>query len=306
MLIGLPWSVGCHLISPRPIPLQPRDIAPELFQTDESPVEIGRPHRLLDGAGWLIGIPSKLLLWDHRIDRHRISEPTIEAATDYMRANELAHVQVRLNQYAPHKDFKRLRKNTSVAWPYRYTLGLLSVGGEAILPGRLFGGDHYNPFTQTVHLYSDVPAIALHELAHAKDFSRRTYPGTYGAFYLWIPIYHETIASRDVMDYLYSHGDRAGIIEANRILYPAYGTYLGSSLGGFIPPASIPIYYASVLGGHLNGRMLSRDVDEHLREYQSVFDASSRPLSDSVGDVERNRLSHTKPLIEGMTVQSVE
>lgn len=275
LLIGLSSTLGCHVISPQRIAMQPRNIAPELLQSDENPIEIGRPHRLLDGAGWVIGIPSKLLLWDRRIDRHRITEPTILAATDYMQANELAHVKVRLNQYAPLKDFGRLRKNTSVACPYRYTLGLLSVGGEAIFPGRLFGGDHYNPFTQTVHVYSDVPAIALHELAHAKDFSRRTYPGTYGVLYLWMPLYHETIASRDVMDFLYSGGDREGIIEANRILYPAYGTYIGSSLGGFIPAASVPIYCASVLGGHLNGRMLSRDVDEHLREYRSMLSVSS-------------------------------
>lgn len=281
ILFGLPWSTGCHLLSPRPIPIQPRNVPAELLQTDENPLEIGRPHPFLDGVGWVIGIPSKLLLWDRRIDRHHISEPTIEAATDYIQANELAHVQIRLNQYAPHKDFTRLRRNKSVAWPYRYTLGLLSVGGEAVIPGRVFGGDHYNPFTQTVHLYSDVPAIALHELAHAKDFSRRAYPGTYGVVYLWMPIFHETVASRDVMDYLYSRGDRAGIIEANRILYPAYGTYLGSSLGGFLPPISLPIYYASVLGGHFNGRMLSRDIDEHLREYQAVLNAPSPSSSNN-------------------------
>ena len=30
-----------------------------------------------------------------------------------------------------------------------------------LFPGWLFGDDRYNPWTATVHLYSDVPAIAL-------------------------------------------------------------------------------------------------------------------------------------------------
>ena len=38
-----------------------------------------------------------------------------------------------------------------------------------IFPGRVFGGDRYNPFTNTINLYSDHPSIALHEAAHAKD-----------------------------------------------------------------------------------------------------------------------------------------
>ncbi len=271
LLLVLPGAQGCHVLSPQPIAMHPRNVSPELTRDDEPEIEVGRPIWWLDTAGWVWGIPSKLLLWDRRIDNHRITEPTIEATTDYMQSAELAHIKVRLNQYAPLKDFKRLKKNRTVAWPYRYTLGLLSVGGEAIFPGRLIGGDHFNPFTQTVHLYSNVPAIALHELAHAKDFARRKYPGTYGLIYLWTPLYHETVASRDVMDFLYARGDRAGIIEANRVLYPAYGTYIGSSLGPFAPSASMPIYYATVLSGHLNGRMLSREVDDHLREYQTLF-----------------------------------
>ncbi|MFG0253921.1 MAG: hypothetical protein ACF787_02300 [Rhodopirellula sp. JB053] len=275
LLMWLPWLAGCHVLSPQPIAMHPRNVAPELILEDEPEIEAGRPIGWLDCAGWVWGIPSKLLMWDRRIDNHRITEPTIEAATDYMQDAHLAHVKVRLNQYAPLKDLHRLRKNRTVGWPYRYTLGLLSVGGEAIFPGRLIGGDHFNPYTQTVHLYSDVPAIALHELAHAKDFARRKYPGTYGLLYLWTPLFHETLASRDVMDYLYARGDRAGIIEANRVLYPAYGTYVGSSLGMFAPAVATPLYYGTVLGGHLNGRMLSREVDAHLHEYQTLF--ASRP-----------------------------
>ena len=263
---------GCHVLSPQSIPSSPQYLAPELVQSEESPIEIGRPIQWLDTAGWIWGIPSKLLLWDHRVDNHRITEQTIATTADYLQVKNLPHLKVRINQYAPIADFKRLGQNKTVAWPYRYTLGLLTVGGEAIFPGRFFGGDHFNPFTQTVHLYSDIPAIALHELSHAKDFSRRRYQGTYALAYTVVPTWHETIASRDALAYLYDREDRPGIIEANRVLYPAYSTYVGSALGAFIPAQATPIYYASVVAGHLNGRVLSRDVEAHLREYRDLFD----------------------------------
>jgi len=73
------------------------------------------------------------------------------------------------------------------------------------------------------------------------------------------------------MSYLYERQDRDGIIEANRLLYPAYGTYVGNSLGLFSPAQAMPIFYAVVAAGHLNGRMLSHDIDQHLREYQTMF-----------------------------------
>lgn len=273
VLIGLlVGSTGCHVLTPMPINHGPIRVAPELLAMNDKPIEFGRPVPCLDAAGWVWGIPSKLLLWDRRIDRHKFSEPTIEAAADYMEDNSLGHVKVRMNQYAPIADFRRLRNNKTVGWPFRYTLGMFALGAEALLPGRLVGGDHYNPYTQTVHLYSDVPAIALHELAHAKDFSQRSQVGWYSIAYGVFPVWAESVSSRDVMDYLYRRGDRDGLIEANRILYPAFGTYVGSTLGGIVPDQASPIYYGTVIAGHLNGRLLSRRVDAHLAEYRSMLD----------------------------------
>lgn len=269
LILGL--SGGCNVLTPKSIALKKQYIAPELIHESNAPIEHGRPIKWLDTTGWVLGIPSKVLLWDRRIDNHQIGEQTIETTAEYMAANPLPHIKVRVNQYAPLADFERLKKNKTVAWPYRYTLGLLSIGGEAIFPGRVFGGDHFNPFTQTVHLYSDVPVVALHELGHAKDFSRRKFQGTYALGYLFFPTWHETIASRDAMDHLYARGNRDGIIEANRILYPAYGTYIGNSLGNLIPDYSLAAYYGLVAVGHLNGRALSQRVDEHLAEYQALM-----------------------------------
>lgn len=255
-------NVGCAVLHPVAIPASPKHIPTDLVDDSSSSIEFGKRLPVIDGIGWCIGIPDKLLLWDRRVSNHRISEDTAIVMADYLAENDLPHIKVRANQYAPLEDFKRLRKNTTVAWPWRYSIGLVSVAGEAILPGRLFGGDHFNPYTQTIHLYSDIPAIALHEGGHAKDFARRKYQGTYAAAYLFVPLWHETIASRDAFSYLEDRGEVERVKEANRILYPAYGTYLGSGIGSLASGASVPIYYGSVLAGHINGRLLSRSYEQ--------------------------------------------
>jgi hypothetical protein len=253
---------GCRILAPRAIDNSKQNIAPELLQANSLPIERGKPRAIIDGVGWVVGIPSKLLLWNSRIDNHKIGLETEACVAEYLSQNQMGHVKVRLNQYRPWDDMKRLTKNKSMAWPWRYSIGTLSVLGETIVPGRIFGGDHFNPYSQTIHLYSDVPAIALHEAAHAKDFSRRRYPGTYAALYGLpvVPLYHESLATKDALAYAQETDDPALQQEAYRILYPAYGTYVGGAIGSVLPMASFPAYYGSVILGHAAGRWQAAQV----------------------------------------------
>jgi hypothetical protein len=249
------WPGCAAPLSPKWIEASPRYTSEALRETGD-PIQRGKERPIIDTVGWVLGIPSKIILWNRHIDSHRIDAETELAIREYLAINELDTVRVRLNQYRPGEDWSRLRKNTSVAAPWRYTIGALSVLGETIIPGRLFGGDHYNPFTDTIHLYSNVPSVALHEGAHAKDFARRKYKGTYAFAYLLpvVPLYHESVASRDVVAYLESVGTPEEQAAAAKILYPAYGTYVSSAIGTFVPGYTDPIFIASVLGGHAAGR----------------------------------------------------
>jgi hypothetical protein len=85
------------------------------------------------------------------------------AIRQYLAVSGLDKVKVRVNQYDPAGEWQRLRDNHSVSGPVRYTIGTLSVVGCTVLPGRVFGGDHYNPYTNSVYLYSDVPAMAVYQ-----------------------------------------------------------------------------------------------------------------------------------------------
>lgn len=298
LLLGL-MSFGCHPLGPRRIDNSKQNVAPEIRAANAVPIERGKPRPVLDAVGWVFGIPGKLLLWNRKVDNHNISGETEATLAEYLEANQLDHVKVRINQYRPWDDMRRLTKNRSVAWPWRYTLGTFSVLGEAIVPGRVFGGDHFNPYTNTIHLYSDLPVIALHEAAHAKDFSRRQYPGTYAALYALpiVPLYHESVASSDVMEYVATLGDPGLQRQAHHVLYPAYGTYVGGAAGTLFPPASIPIYYASVASGHLAGRLESRRIstaqsNRAETEFASTPSTSEwtddmrvRPTDESVGSL---------------------
>lgn len=253
-----------RLFAPREIVAERHNVADGLVEaTRGRQVERGSPRPVIDGIGWFCGIPAKIILWDRRAEDHHVSPETEDALRRYLAANGLDHVKVRINQYAPLDDWRRLPKNTTVGWPYRYTIGALSLVGETLLPGRLFGGDHYNPATATIHLYSDLPSVALHEGAHAKDFARRRHPGTYALVYA-IPfgnLWPEAIATGDAIAYAQHHGDAELEKETYRILYPAYGSYLGGGPADFVAaPIALPIWLGTVVAGHAAGRIKARDV----------------------------------------------
>lgn len=243
---------------------RPYRTSSELAAITKTQIERGQPRPIIDSIGWVVGIPSKVLLWNRRIDNHDVSSETDAAIADYLKKNELTTVKVRLNQYAPRDDWRRLVANKSVGWGWRYSLGTLSWLGETLVPGRLVGGDHYNPFTNTVHIYSDVPAVAIHEAGHAKDFAQRRFKGTYAAAYLLpvVPLWHEAIATNDALGYLRAEGDLSDEQAAYRVLYPAYGTYAGNAISSVVPAIGTPLYLAGVASGHILGRIQARRIGE--------------------------------------------
>jgi hypothetical protein len=237
--------------------------APQLAELTTPQIERGRPRPVLDTIGWIIGIPDKIILWDRRIANHHISFESEAAICEYLAINELSTVKVRLNQYAPGDDWRRLRANSAVGAGWRYTLGTLVWVGEAIFPGRVFGYDHYNPFSNTVHIFSDAPAIGLHEASHAKDFAQRRYKGTYAALYFipGVPLWHEARATRDVLAYLETTGDVDAQSEGYRLLYPAYGTYVGDVGSNLVPGGyGLVVHAGSILAGHAIGRYKARQL----------------------------------------------
>lgn len=238
----------------------------EMYPPMEEQFLYGEPSKFLDASDWIWpgSWLAKLLLWDKKIDSHEISEDTIQKLQDYIEANKLENVQVLVNSYSPGNQWSRLFKNKSVGAGWRYTLGILSVAYYSALPGRFFGGDAYNPYTNTIYLYSDIDAVALHEGGHAKDFTRRKHKGMHAAIYAipLAPLYYEAVASNDTVSYLNENGDADSLKRAYRKLHPAYGTYIG---GGFGTILGLPYAAAAaVIPGHITGNISAARVPDDL------------------------------------------
>jgi len=241
---------------------------PDIFERGEPQISRGKPIGLLDAIGNVLSLPAKLILWNWKIDRHRVSPETEAAMQEYLTANGLDTVKVRLNEYSPGGEWRRLVKNKSVNWAYRYSIGAVSVLFYTILPGRLFGGDNYNPFTNTVNIYSDVPAVTLHEAGHAKDFAGRKWKGTYALLRAvpFVPLYNEAVATGDAIGYLDDQGKREEQKAAYKVTYPAYGTYVSGEIGSFFGPfsylESLAVAVAGAIPGHIAGRVAASRVED--------------------------------------------
>lgn len=241
------------------------------FTEDDPQFEEGEPIWILDKTGdWVFSIPSKLVLWDRKADNHHISKETKEYLIRYMKENNLRDVKVRFNQYAPLSEWKRLSKNQNINPVVRYFFGSISLLAYTFLPGRLFagtiGGDHYNAFTNTINLYSDLPPVAIHEGGHAKDFAQREKRTLYAAVYA-IPIvgslYHEAKASDDALNYFAEKEDIKQLESSYELLTPAYATYVGGAIGDIVVT---PISTFTVIPGHFYGRYKKRDIPLELEK----------------------------------------
>jgi hypothetical protein len=240
---------------------------PEPFQ-DEPQISRGEPNVVVDGLGnYLFSLPEKLILWNWKMGSHDISPETEAVMQTYLERNQLKEVKVRLNEYAPIGEWRRLVNNDGVGAGWRYSLGLLSWLFYTILPGRLLGGDAYNPYTNSIYLYSDVPAVALHEGGHAKDIAGRNWKGSRAALYILptAPLFIEARATNDALGYSLDTDPKL-LDSGYKVLYPAYGTYVGSEALGAVPIVGTLIGAVGAIPGHILGRIKASNVRERYPE----------------------------------------
>ncbi len=264
LLPGLATAAGCCCCAPS----GPQTCA--VLHTDddaalepgECQVESGRRAPVLDAVGWVVGIPSKILMLNHKVNNHNISPETELQIQEYLAANHLERVKVRLNEYAPLGEWRRLVRNKSVGWPLRYTFGTLAVVEYTLLPGRVFGGDRYNPYTNSVYLYSDVPAIAVIEGGYSKDYAQHVHKGLYAVVYE-VPgvgmFFQDAHASREAIDYFAATGKPTDIKSDYRVVYPAYAINASRPFGSI---AGVPVVLPAVVAGHLVGQTRAYWVPE--------------------------------------------
>jgi hypothetical protein len=246
-----------------------------VFPDAGAQIERGEPIWIFDAFNdYLISLPTKILLWNRHVLDHRMSETDQRILEAYLAMNRLHSVKVRHNEYAPIDEFRRLTQNTEVGAGYRYTLGLFNWLMYTLVPDRIFagvpiigGGDHFNPFTNTINVYSSDVTVLLHEAGHAKDYVEHEWKGTSFALLRLLPgidLMQEANASSDAIRFLYCIHDEPDEVRAYHTLIPAYSTYIaGYFQGGLI--VTVPI----VIAGHISGRVQGaerEDAHEHEKD----------------------------------------
>lgn len=248
--------------------------------------QYGRPQKTLDRLAWFTGLWSRLLPLNSRINKHELSEESKEKLIAYLEDNDLRDVLVRVNQYDPKGEWRRLRENHRINPAWRYTVGTLSLIEYALIPGRVFGGDQYNAFTNTLYINSDVPAVVLHEAAYAKDIHGQSFPGSY-AFVGELPVlslYRHTKCVNDVLGYTQTNDDWVVERETYRVVYPQMGVRSCAMTGRIVPFwDGILLSIAGAAVGHATGQVAisQRTRERNTDTLEPISATASEPEDES-------------------------
>jgi hypothetical protein len=242
-------------------------------------VERGKPHKTLDRLAWIAGTPARIFTLNSKTNNHDVSDDTIAQLTTYLEENDLADVYVSVNDYNPRLQWRRLRENHSVSPFWRYTVGTVNWLGYTFVPNRVVGGDEYNPFTNTLIVSSDVPALVLAEAAYAKDIRSRRHPGLYAAVndLPVVSLWRHSLATSDVLGYARAHQDWDTERQAYQVLYPQIGSTTFGPASHFVPVAGPFLSAAGALVGHATGRTVAK-VQEPI--YLTAAAANASPLDE--------------------------
>jgi hypothetical protein len=188
-------------------------------------IERGEPDKTLDTMAYVVETPERVLPFLPQTKRHELSPETTEKLTTYLQSNDLADVKIQVNQYAPAEQWRMLRENHRISAGWRYTVGVCSVVGYTLFPGRVFGINDYNIYTNCLNLNSDRPAVLLREAAVAKDIHAQRWPGTYAAFTALpgLALIRRTRSVNEVVSYAQFIKDWEIEKQAYRVLYPSLG-----------------------------------------------------------------------------------
>lgn len=256
-------------------------------------VEQGRPHKTLDRIGWVVGLPARVMTLNSKTNNHHVSPETIEKLRIYLEQNDLTDVYVAVNDYDPKGQWRRLRENDRIAPFWRYSVGTISWLTYSMFPYRVFGGDEYNPFTNSLNLSSDVPALVLAEAAYAKDIHTHRHPGAYATvsdlplFSMW----RQARATSDVLEYARVQHDWEAEKQAYHVLYPHIGSTAFGPASHFVPVAG-PFLSA---GGALVGHATGRTVTAVLQPKSNNSPSGDPPLPAAVGAAEEVAVNESRP-----------
>jgi hypothetical protein len=285
-LVCLLTGVGCAAAAPYHYGHFESDAPSDPTTEPAGPeVEFGKPDKKLDRIARVVGLPARIVGLNAKINNHEVSLATLAKLRTYLAENDLTDVTIYVNCYDPKEQWRRLKENQRIGAGWRYSLGTLSMVGYTLLPGRVFGGDEYNPYTNSLSINSDVPAIALYEAAYAKDIHAHKLPGTYAVLsgLPGIAIFRRSHEVGDVLGYAQAQHDWETERQAYHVLYPQVGAETASIAGPVMPVWwAMPILgMGGAAAGHVTGRMVAA---HRASQIDAAVEAESSADSEAKAD----------------------
>jgi hypothetical protein len=198
-------------------------------------VHQGEPNKRIDKMSDIVSWPGRKLMPD-RPDKRKITPETTAKVVEYLEKNDLGDVHVAVRDYQPRDQWRRLRDNKQLPPLSRYTFGTFSVLRYSLFPGPVFGRNSYNPYTNTLDVNSDSPALLLHEAAFAKNVHSNRLPGLYAAGndIPFVATWHNYQSASDVIGYAQAESDWDLEQESYREVYPRVGSSAGGGMGALV------------------------------------------------------------------------
>ncbi len=199
-------------------------------------------------------------------------EQAVYLADGYLASNGISDLNIDVRVYDPKLQWQRLKENDQIAPLWKFTGGTVGWLRYTILPMRAFHTDHYDPFTNTLHLNSARPLQALYESSLAKQYRKQRHLGPAeigtGAYAMlqyvpFVPLYHNAKASSDVVTFAHVHLNQDLENEIYPMVYSRLGsTAVSETLSVVSVSPSAPFYTTPLLRvtGGIIGRLTGKAV----------------------------------------------
>jgi hypothetical protein len=212
-------------------------------------------------------------------------------ASNYLDNNSLKGLFIDVREYDPGQQWQRLVDNNRVSPIWKYTLGSAYHLGYSILPGRAFGYDRYDPFTNTLSINSTRPSSALFTAGYVKKIYDQRYPGTYVAanFLPIMPLIRDTSIANDVLTYSHVQLEWRLKQELYPLVYGRLGGDVVSQATSLIPSmAYMPFYMSPLLtrAGRVTGRVAGTAIADLEEKKQNELQSSVHIPGNSVFQVD--------------------
>ena len=213
-------------------------------------------------------------------------EQALLLADGYLASNGISDLNIDVRVYDPKLQWQRLNENERISPLWKFTGGTIGWLRYTILPMRAFHTDHYDPFTNTLHLNSTRPLQALYESSLAKQYRKQRHlgpakagTGAYGMlqYVPFVPLYHNIKASSDVVTFAHVHLNEDLESELYPMVYSRLGsTVVSETLSVVTVSPSAPFYTTPLLRvsggifGRLTGKAVMLERNRRKNEFASV------------------------------------